>query len=150
MTEQTKAKRLERCKRLRKRFAAGRQRKFLFLDEKWFHVGRAHNRQNDRIWLKGKPPLEERMIPRRQKPKQVMVWAGIAYTGNTPLIFVHEGVKVQDPSIVRSWKTMFYLEPHRILEKRCGPTNRMAPHLISPKKLMNGLRETFRTSPRRT
>ncbi|KIH58866.1 hypothetical protein ANCDUO_10918 [Ancylostoma duodenale] len=145
-----KAKRLGRSKRFRKRFAAGRHRKFLFLDEKWFDVERAHIHQNDRVWLKGKPPLEERMITRRQKPKQVMVWGGITYTGNTPLIFVHKGVKVQDPSIVRSWKTRFCLGPHGILERRCGPTNRMAPHLISPKKRVNGLRETFRTSPRMT
>ncbi|KIH52305.1 hypothetical protein ANCDUO_17594 [Ancylostoma duodenale] len=43
-------------------------------------------------------PLEERMVTRRQKPKQV-VWAGIAYTGTSQLIFVHDGVKVQGPSI---------------------------------------------------
>ncbi|KIH63197.1 hypothetical protein ANCDUO_06502, partial [Ancylostoma duodenale] len=47
--------------------------------------------------LKGKPPLEKRMVTRRQKPKQLMVWAGLTYTDKTPLIFVHEGVKVQGP-----------------------------------------------------
>ncbi|KIH68444.1 hypothetical protein ANCDUO_01229 [Ancylostoma duodenale] len=46
---------------------------------------------------KGRPPVEERMITRRQKPKQVMIWAGITYTDKAPLILVHEGVKVQGP-----------------------------------------------------
>ncbi|KIH57975.1 hypothetical protein ANCDUO_11829 [Ancylostoma duodenale] len=62
-----------------------------------FDVKEAHNHQNDRVWLKGKPPLEERMVTRRQKPKQLMVWAGISYTGKTPLIFMHEGAKAQGP-----------------------------------------------------
>ncbi|KIH62180.1 hypothetical protein ANCDUO_07539 [Ancylostoma duodenale] len=76
---------------------AGRRGRILFSDEKWFDVERAHNRQNDRVRLKGKPPLEEKMTTRRQIPKQVMVWTGITYTGKTPLIFVDEGVKVQGP-----------------------------------------------------
>ncbi|KIH43325.1 hypothetical protein ANCDUO_26672 [Ancylostoma duodenale] len=78
--EQAKVKRLERRKRLRRHFAAGRHRKILFSDEKWFDGERAHNHQNDRVWLKGKPPL-----------------AGITYIGKAPLIFVHEEVKVQGP-----------------------------------------------------
>ncbi|EYC01230.1 hypothetical protein Y032_0109g85 [Ancylostoma ceylanicum] len=96
-TEQAKVKRLERCKRLRKRFAAGRRRHILFSDEKWFDVEQAYNHQNAQVWSKGKPPLEERMIVRTQKPKQVMVWAGITYTGKTPLFLVPEEVKVQRP-----------------------------------------------------
>ncbi|KIH46626.1 hypothetical protein ANCDUO_23320 [Ancylostoma duodenale] len=76
---------------------AGRHRKILFSDEKWFDGERADNHQNDRMWLKGKPPLEQRMVTRRQKPKQLMVWAGLTYTDKTPLIIVHEGVKVEGP-----------------------------------------------------
>ncbi|KIH55529.1 hypothetical protein ANCDUO_14312, partial [Ancylostoma duodenale] len=81
---------------LRRRFADGRHRKILF-SEKWFGGERAHNHQNDRVWLKEKTPLEERTITRRRKPEQVMVWAGITYIGKAPLIFVHEGVKIQGP-----------------------------------------------------
>ncbi|KIH52932.1 hypothetical protein ANCDUO_16955 [Ancylostoma duodenale] len=97
ITEHEEAKHLEWCKRLRKRFAAGRHRKILFSDKKWFDVEGDHNRQNDRVWLKGKPSLAGRMVTKRQKAKQVMVRAGITYTSKTPLIFAHEGVKVQEP-----------------------------------------------------
>ncbi|KIH62854.1 hypothetical protein ANCDUO_06861 [Ancylostoma duodenale] len=63
----------------------------------------------------------------------MMVWAGITYTGKAPLIFVHEGVKVQGPQ-----------------EEMWTYQQDGAPSEESPKKRMNGLRETFRTSPRWT
>uniref|UniRef100_A0A915DBK3 Transposase n=1 Tax=Ditylenchus dipsaci TaxID=166011 RepID=A0A915DBK3_9BILA len=62
-----------------------------------FDLEQAHNPQNDRIWSKDPLPLEERIVSRSQKPKQVMVWAGVTHNGKTPLIFVPEGVKVRGP-----------------------------------------------------
>ncbi|EYC02796.1 hypothetical protein Y032_0098g3126 [Ancylostoma ceylanicum] len=95
ITEQAKVKRLELCKRLRKRFAADRHRAILFSDEKWFDIEKAHNYQNDRMWSNGKVALEERMIYRRKNPKKAVLWAGVTSIGKTPLLFVPEGVKVQ-------------------------------------------------------
>ncbi|EYC18928.1 hypothetical protein Y032_0026g1458 [Ancylostoma ceylanicum] len=65
IAEQAKVKRLELCKRLRKRFAADRHRFILFSDEKWFDIEKAHNRENDRMRSEGKVVQEERMIYRR-------------------------------------------------------------------------------------
>uniref|UniRef100_A0A915DAZ3 C2 domain-containing protein n=1 Tax=Ditylenchus dipsaci TaxID=166011 RepID=A0A915DAZ3_9BILA len=84
LTDTMKENRLDRCKKLLRY-------------EKGFDLEQAHNPQNDRIWSKDPLPLEERIVSRSQKPKQVMVWAGVTHNGKTPLIFVPEGVKVRGP-----------------------------------------------------
>ena len=56
-----------------------------------------HNHQNDRIYAVNKDdiPLNERLMFQKQKPASVMVWGGVTSTGEkTPLIFIEEGVKV--------------------------------------------------------
>ena len=66
-------------------------------DEKLFTVHAVHDPQNDRIYAvnKGGIPLIDRLMFRRRKPASVMVWAGVTSTGQkTPLIFIEEGVKV--------------------------------------------------------
>lgn len=50
LTDEMKTKRVARCKKLLRRFAAGRHRTILFSDEKWFDIEQTHNRQNDRRW----------------------------------------------------------------------------------------------------
>ncbi|XP_065652835.1 uncharacterized protein LOC136080150 [Hydra vulgaris] len=68
LTEEMKRKRLNRCRKLLKRFGTGRHRKILFSDEKWFNVEQAHNNQNDRSWSKEPLPLEKIIISHQQKP----------------------------------------------------------------------------------
>jgi hypothetical protein len=66
-------------------------------DETWFDVEQTHNSQNDRDWSEEPLPLEKRIVSRQQKPKQVMVWAGVTHDGKTPLFFVPDCVKVKGP-----------------------------------------------------
>ena len=107
LTEKGKEKRLVRCKRLvvffgalpfllrlQRRFVGRRYRLILFTDEKWFDIEQSHNAQNDRQWSEEPLPLEERIVSRTQKPKQVMVWAAVGYGVKSPLFFVPAGVKV--------------------------------------------------------
>ncbi len=88
-----KTMRLERCNILQARFSRGRHRSILFSDEKLFTIEQFHNNQNDRIWT-SESPLESGIVSRSQKPKSVMVWAGITHNGKSPLIFIDEGIKV--------------------------------------------------------
>ena len=86
---------MNKCKRLAQRFAAGRHRSIFFTDEKWFDVEQSFNPQNHRDWSVEPLPLDQRIVARQQKPKQVMVWAGIHwYYGKTPLLFIPQGQKV--------------------------------------------------------
>ena len=95
LNQNAKQKSLDRCKRLKRRFAAGRHRSILFTDEKLFKDEQSFNSQNHRDWSVEPLPLEQRIISRQQKPKQIMVWAGIHWSkGKTPLVFIAEGVKV--------------------------------------------------------
>jgi AraC-like DNA-binding protein len=97
LTEEVKKLRHDRAKKLLRRFANGRHRQILFTDEKWFNVEQSHNSQNDRIWRKNPLPTDLKIVERTQKPKQVMVWAGVHWSGKTELIFVPDGVKVDGP-----------------------------------------------------
>lgn len=94
LTEAMKETRLERCKPLKRRFAAGRHRSILFSDEKIFDIEQCYNRQNSRMWSAEPPSPDDRIVARSQKPKSVMVWAGVTHDGKTPLVFIPEGVKV--------------------------------------------------------
>ena len=94
LTDSMKATRLERCKSLKRRFASNRHRSILFSDEKLFTIEQAHNHQNDRIWSQQSPCKKQKVVSRSQKPKSVMVWSGITHVGKTPLVFIDEGVKI--------------------------------------------------------
>uniref|UniRef100_A0A915CNA9 Transposase n=1 Tax=Ditylenchus dipsaci TaxID=166011 RepID=A0A915CNA9_9BILA len=87
-------KRAERCPRLLRRFGGGRHRLIMFSDEAWYDTEQAHNTQNDRNWSEQPLPLNDRIIPRQQQPKQVMVWAGVGHGVKTPLFFVPAGVSI--------------------------------------------------------
>lgn len=84
--------------RLLRRFAHRRHRLVLFTDENQEDIEQARNRQNDRNWSKDPLPLQERIVPRQQNPKHVMVWAGIGYGVKTPLFFIPEGARISGES----------------------------------------------------
>ena len=96
LTAKNKSKRLERCKAMLSRFTNGRHKQILFSDEKLFTVQQVLNKQNHRILATDKSTLPESTfrVSRTQKPASVMVWAGVTATGRTPLIFIPQGVKI--------------------------------------------------------
>ncbi|XP_021694327.1 uncharacterized protein LOC110674340 [Aedes aegypti] len=91
-----KQERLRRAKSLLKRAAEGKLENILFTDEKLFTVQQFVNKQNDRVWLpeRSRTRADVLTATRRQKPASVMVWARITRDGRTPLVFVSEGVKI--------------------------------------------------------
>lgn len=94
LTDDNKRVRLERCQQLLLSHASPRKwSSILFTDEKLFTIEQFHNHQNDRIWSV-ESPGSSGVVEHRQNPKAVMVWAGICATGKTPLVFVDQGVKV--------------------------------------------------------
>ncbi|GFY17827.1 uncharacterized protein TNCV_1075621 [Trichonephila clavipes] len=56
-------------------------------------VQQVHNSQNERIWCVDTPRTSA-IVEHRQHPKPAMVWGGISASGKTPLVFVEEGVKI--------------------------------------------------------
>ncbi|GFU18362.1 DDE_3 domain-containing protein [Trichonephila clavipes] len=72
-----------------------RWERFLFTDEKLFTVQQAHNSLNDRIWSVDATSTLA-IVGHRQYPKSVMVWGRICARGKTSLVFVEEGVKINE------------------------------------------------------
>ena len=93
LTDENKRVRLQRCRQLKCRAAAQRWERILFTDEKLFTVEQAHNHQNDRSWS-AEAPGTSAIVEHRQNPQSVMVWGGICASGKTPLVFVGQGVKI--------------------------------------------------------
>lgn len=91
-----KQERVKRAKALLQRAAEGRLENIVFTDEKLFTVEQFVNKQNDRVWLPARSRTHADVLTatRRQKSASVMVWAGITRDGRTPLVFVPEGVKI--------------------------------------------------------
>ncbi|XP_021694325.1 uncharacterized protein LOC110674337 [Aedes aegypti] len=91
-----KQERVKRAKSLLKKAAEGEFENILFTDEKLFTVQQFVNKQNHRVWLpkRSRTRADVLTATRRQKPASVMVWAGITRDGRTPLVFVSEGVKI--------------------------------------------------------
>ncbi|QQP41505.1 Putative dde superfamily endonuclease, partial [Caligus rogercresseyi] len=97
LSEATIEKRRERGRILLNKLKSGTQGPVFYTDEKLFTVQAVYNSQNDRILAKSSAdiPVKVRGVFRRQKPKSVMVWAGVMSDGKkSPLIFVPEGVKI--------------------------------------------------------
>lgn len=95
ISEKNIKKRLTRCKELKKRFGdVLNPKKILFTDEKIFSIQQTYNRQNNRTWAENSDLVRKNDVQTSQKPKGVMVWAGITRNGKTPLIFFKEGLKV--------------------------------------------------------
>ena len=96
LSVKNREKRLKRCRSLLGRFTGGLQNQILFSDEKLFVVEQQINKQNDRILATNKeslPPSSFR-VSRTQKPASVMVCAGVTSDGRTPLVFIPQGVKI--------------------------------------------------------
>ena len=94
-----KRERLKSCRRLLGRITPMNWERILFLSEKLFTIEQAHNDRNDRSWC-AEAPGTSAVVEHRQNPKSMMVYAGICATGKTPLVFIDEGVKI-DQNVYR-------------------------------------------------
>lgn len=88
-------KRLNRSKELIRLLDCGQLPNLVFSDESTFCVEQHLNRQNDRVWLKGRVSdhSEDLRVTRRQGAAQVMVWAAVHENGRSPLVFLPMGPK---------------------------------------------------------
>jgi len=93
LTEQQKASRLEKCRRMKGLARGEALQRILFTDEKIFTVEPYRNSQNQRELLQQGSP---RVVKAENVhfPKSVMVWGGISGLGKTKLAFVPKGVKI--------------------------------------------------------
>ncbi len=90
-------KRLTRSKLLLNFMKSGMQPSIIWTDERIFTVQTVHNAHNDCILAKDFNSIlvPKRTVFQRQKPAPLMVWAGVTSCGGkTPVIFILEGVKV--------------------------------------------------------
>lgn len=96
LTPAQKKTRLERCKALKGLLVNGALPNIVFSDEKIFTVQQYVNKQNDRVWLPGRSNdnLEQRIATRKQAPEHVMVWAAVSAENRSRLVFIDQGVKV--------------------------------------------------------
>lgn len=96
LTPKQKKVRLDRAKRLKEMADRGELENLVFSDEKLFTIEQVVNKQNDRVYLTDRCSINRKHLRayRTQKPASVMVWAGIAKNGRTPLVFVPQGVKI--------------------------------------------------------
>lgn len=96
LTLAQKATRLKRAKNLKHLHVGGMLENLVFSDENFFTVQQYVNKQNDRVWLKCKSNdnLDQRIALRKQAPASVMVWAAVTATGRSPLVFIDQGVKI--------------------------------------------------------
>ncbi|KIH67914.1 hypothetical protein ANCDUO_01753 [Ancylostoma duodenale] len=76
-----------------------------------------------------------------------MVWAGITYSGKILLIFIPEGIMLQGPQYRTFPENEVLTLAQRHLGEDVDLPKKRAPHLISPKKRMKGLRKTASKFP---
>lgn len=131
LTDENKHIRLQRCRQLIRRAAAQRWERILFTDEKLFTVEQAHNHQNDRIWS-AEAPGTSTIVEHRQNPTSVMVWGGICASGKTPLVFVDQGVKINQEvyrrdileAVVLPWAQHHFANADWIFQQDSAPAHR--------------------------
>lgn len=131
LTDDNKRVRLDRCKQLLRRHVPLNWERIVFSDEKLFTVEQAHNHQNDRSWCREAPGTSA-IVERRQNPKSVMVWAGICASGKTPLIFVDEGVKINQEVYRRDilearllpWANAHFGQQHWTFQQDSAPAHK--------------------------
>lgn len=131
LTEENKRTRLQRCKGLLKRAAGDRWQTFLYSDEKLFSIEQAYNSQNDRVWS-AEAPGPSCIVERRQRPQSVMVWGGICASGKTPLVFVDQGVKINQQTyrkliledVVLPWSQKFFGNQKWTFQQDSAPAHR--------------------------
>lgn len=93
LTALQRSKRLDRSKELIRLLDSGELPNLVFSDEKTFCVEQFLNKQNDRVWLKGRVSdhSDELQVTRRQGADQIMVWAAVSEKGRSPLVFLPMG-----------------------------------------------------------
>ena len=84
--------RLARARILLSRLEAGTLPNLIFNDEKKFNQHHV-NPQNDRVWSRN-GEVGPRRVTRAQGTTSVMVWAAVTESARNPLIFVEQGVKL--------------------------------------------------------
>ena len=134
LTAQTKQKRLERSKAMLLRFTGGLHHQIVFSDEKLFTVEQSLNQQNHRILATSKDslPQEQFHVYRTQKPMSVMVWAGVTSTSRTPLVFVPQGVKINQSvyrndileKVLKPWARKHFKKDMWIFQQDSAPAHR--------------------------
>ena len=93
MTCKSHESRLAKTRILFFRLETGKLPNLVFSDEKKFDVQHHVNPQNDRIWSRdGEVGLQR--VTRAQGAASVMVWAAVTESGRSPLVFVEQGVKL--------------------------------------------------------
>jgi len=131
LTDENKRVRLQRCRQLKRLAAGQRWERIVFTDEKLFTVEQAHNHQNDRIWSAEAPgPLA--VVEHRQNPESVMVWGGICASGKTPLIFVDQGVKINQEvyrrdileAVLLPWAQQHFGDTQWIFQQDSAPAHK--------------------------
>ncbi|KAI6658794.1 hypothetical protein LOD99_15119 [Oopsacas minuta] len=96
LSETIRLKMLPRSKGLLTRLEIENIDRFMFSNEKLFSIEQATDNQNDRIIGPNSSNIPENVmyVARIQKPRSIMVWAGISANGQTSLIFVPEGIEI--------------------------------------------------------
>jgi hypothetical protein len=99
LTDEAKAKRLQRSKLLLERFPTERSvRRIWFTDEKIFTVSPPRNAQNDRVYShaaeKCHVVADRLLFQRSHFSKSVMVSVGVSRMGKTGIVFVEPGAKI--------------------------------------------------------
>ena len=98
LTAADKLKRLNACKRLKKRTTRNKISRTWFSDEKIFTVETPSNSQKDRVYASVKTKRDvspSRLLkPRKHFTKSVMVSVAVSKFGKTSLVFVESAAKV--------------------------------------------------------
>ena len=93
LSAKTVEKRLARARILLSRVEAGTLPNLVFSDKKKFDVQHHVNPQNDRVWSRDRE-VGPRRVTWAQGAASVMVWAAATESGRSPLVFVVQGVKL--------------------------------------------------------
>ncbi|UYV67198.1 hypothetical protein LAZ67_4004360 [Cordylochernes scorpioides] len=118
LKDENKRVRLERCHQLKHRATGQRWERILFTDEKLFTLKQAYNHQNDRSW-----PVEASGTSAK---------TGISAGGKTPLVFVDQGVNINQKVYRRDILKAIVLHGFNITSAmRIGRSNRTPRRLIS-------------------
>ncbi len=89
LTQQLRALRCKRAKKLFRLYGKGKYRKILFTDEKIFTIEQKLNRQNDKVYVQSSSKASEK-IPRIQRahhPSNMIIWWGVSWYGASPIHF---------------------------------------------------------------
>ena len=99
--EKVRSKRKMRCRLLLNRFTAEKVKNIIFTDKKDFTLEVVRNRQNDRVYGKGKRDIAPNRLYHETSrfTKKVMVSAGVSWKGKTRIHFIDtERTKVNNES----------------------------------------------------